>query len=54
MQTESVYEDATLAGDDDEPYESVDKIDAVDWLRVGGDSEGVREGAREDPFEDAA
>jgi hypothetical protein len=42
-----------LAGDDD-PYESADEYDADDVLRVGGDSEGVRDGAREDEFDDEA
>lgn len=53
-QTESVYEEAMLAGDDCEPYESAEKMDADDWLRLGGDSDGVRDGAREELLDDAA
>ena len=43
--------DGMLAGDDD-PYESADEYDADDVLRVGGDSEGVRDGAREEEFDE--
>lgn len=38
-----------LMGEYDDAYESADDCDADDWLRVGGDSDGVREGARDEP-----
>lgn len=41
----SRYEDAMLSGDVDELYEYRDDCDAADVLRVGGESDGVREAA---------
>jgi len=50
----SMYDELTLAGDAVDTYESTEEYDAEDLLRVGGDRDGVREGARDEPFEDAA
>lgn len=42
-----------LAGEDEDVYESTDEYEADDWLRVGGDRDGVREGARDEPADEA-
>lgn len=41
----SRYEEAMLSGDVEESYEYTDDCDAAEVLRVGGESEGVRETA---------
>lgn len=43
-----------LAGDDDVAKDSADEVDAADRLRVGGDNDGVLDGARDDDVEELA
>jgi len=43
-----------LSGEYTESYESADDRDADDLLRAGGDRDGVLDGARDEPLEDAA
>jgi hypothetical protein len=46
--------DVKLAGERGESYEVADASEADEMLRVGGDSDGVREGARDEPRDDEA
>lgn len=45
-----MYEDE---GEEEQAYESADTDEAAEWLRVGGDSEGVLEGALDDDVDEA-
>ena len=50
----SMLAELMLAGETDDLHDSSDEYDADDWLRVGGDKDGVRDGNREEPHDDVA